>query len=253
MKTLSIYQSIGKSLSHDCLIPASTLNLLKDSFDVHEVGYSCLHVKGRPHVGLSDVVYRDEPVQLTFNLSSSIKIEGLPGLPLDFNNYLQNNFNKIHGFKPSPYVSSYLYSSITEKSFLKNLKLSNILYETGLSDYNVFNKAYYIGLNNLRITVLDNIINDKLCLMGLNVKGNKPLVSYTNLNKYISDDQINYFYPDKYELKELLTDPFVKCGFNYTKGIMTPHLMYEISKHGIEVINIKKSCNIDVLDVINID
>ena len=89
--------------------------------------------------------------------------------------------------------------------------------------------------------------------MGLNVKGNKPLVSYTNLNKYISDDQINYFYPDKYELKELLTDPFVKCGFSYTKSIMTPHLMYEISKHGIEVINIKKSCNIDVLDVINID
>jgi hypothetical protein len=253
MKTLSIYQTIGKTLSHDCVIPASTLNLLKDSFDVHEVRYSCLFVKTRPHVALSDVVYTNEPVQLTLNLSSSIKIEGLPGLPLDFNNDLQNNFNQIHNFKPRPYTVSYIYSTITEKSFLNNVRLSNILYETGLSDYNVFNKAYYIGLNNLRITVLDNIINNRLCLMGLNVKGDKSLVSYNNLDKYITRDQIDYFYPDKYELKELLNDPFVKCGFNYTKNIITPHLIYDISKHGIGVIDVKKSCKIDVLDSINID
>ena len=253
MKTLSIYQSIGKSLSHDCVVPASALNLLKDSFDVNEVKYTCLFVKNRPHVGLSDVTYINEPFQLTLNLSSSIEIKGVPGLLLDFNNYLQTNFNQIHNFKPRPYINSYMYSTITDKTFLNNLRLSNILYETGLSDCNIFNKAYYIGLNNLRITILDNIINNKLCIMGLNVKGDKPLIPYVNLDIYMSRNQIDYFYPDKYELKELFNDPFLRCGFNYTKNIITPHLIYEISKHGIEVVNIKNSYKLDVLDSINID
>ncbi len=71
-------------------------------------------------------------------------------------------------------------------------------------------------------------------------------INIKELTKYMNNDQIDYIYPDYYEIKYFNEDPFVTLGFEKTKDIFTPEDFYKYNKYGSVGLNLKNNLDVDI-------
>ena len=122
------------------------------------------------------------------------------------------------------------------------------MYESGLNTYIAQEKFYRLSLDATRFTFVDNIINKKTNLLLLNSKNKTSLSHIDLIREKISSDQMNYFYPDSYEIKHLADDPYVQKGFNSVKDIVTPLNIYNFKKYGFLGSNIARDLDIEIFN-----
>jgi hypothetical protein len=229
MGILSKYHDLGQTLHSGNSINVRTLYSLFSSLPYSDPRVSSAVIHRKPHLVFYPSSFSDENYRFVFGSSTKSKILGIPNIPFNFNESIdthKTHYNYIHTS-----YNRYLTHSICHKNILSDKLLTKIAYESGLNINEELVKYYSYALNNYRIQSLDLIINNKTTNIIIN-GGVDEFVDIFNLSKYISEEQISYFYSDLYELKHLKDDPFVKIGFNITKGVFSYKDLYNIKKYG---------------------
>lgn len=244
MTSLYTYYNLGKLIGSGVKIPLSSIFSLYGSPLYHSFDRSCLYVCGRNHFVFLDKDFKNEVFQFAINPSTTSKIKGVSNIPFDYNDSLQlwlPNSIKSSLWEPK---QSYIVPSISSKSLFSDRLLSNIIFEHGLNTNDSMERYYRISLDTTRYTFLEGIIRNRCNLIMLNDYNKNSLVSIDKISKKISLEQLTYFYPDYYEIKELSGDPFVKEGFFKTANILTPLNIYTYSKYG----SLGSNVNLDLDD-----